>query len=225
MTSKDRKLYYFHIRHDWSEIGPDCPVTYVNADNEWQAIAGTLDGLPIPDKMYNDSILPRDETSQEGGVITPERLIAAFTFQPYLHEEVRRQLRSQIRVWNFVPPHKQIAFLRQLMEHFATLPCFSNNDQILLKLASRGTKLVSCESQALHQEFVRYGREWNRKRFLRNLFQRNEFMATQIDFSLRPGETGVLFLGHLHGTDNDMLKRLLKKRIVVEEMNQCRALE
>jgi hypothetical protein len=122
------------------------------------------------------------------------------------------------------------------MGDFATLRCFSNNDRILLKLASKGVRLVACESQTLRLDFEKncallkesFGsahHQQDAQRLLEAMFQRNEFIAGQIDDSLKSGEIGVLFLGHLHNVDNDMVNRLTTLQISVEEKNECRASE
>lgn len=234
--TNDRKLYYFHIQHDRCEMGKDCPPGCVNADEEWQAIEETLESLPTPHKMYNDSFLFKSGSPRDEAIVSSKELICAFTLQPYLSDDERKLLQAQAHIGADVRQDEQTTFLQQLMGHFATLPYFSNNDRVLLKLASRGTNLVACESQALRLDFEKsrasleasFGSAHDTQdacNLLGVVFQRNEFIAGQIALSLKPGETGVLFLGHLHGTDSDMVKRLKSWGILVEEKNECQALE
>ncbi len=236
MTTRNRKLYYFHIQHDRSEMSADCPHTYVNADNEWQAIERTLQSLPTPEKMYNDSFLFKSGGPQDAEIVRPHELICAFIVQPYLSKNNQEKLLAQIRKASGRPQGSQAAYLRRIMGNFSTLPYFSNNDRILLKLASRGTNLVACESQALHQDSERcslslkksFGSErhvQDASDLLRITLQRNEFIAGQIDLTLKPGETGVLFLGHLHGINGHMAGQIETLGIPVEQMNECRASE
>ncbi len=233
---RKRIIYYFHIQHDSSEVGEDCPASYVNADAEWRAIEDILEGLPIPDKMYNDSFLDKSGSPQDEEIVSPEQLVCAFAVQPYLSDDEQQRLQNQIRAGASVRHNERTAFVQQLMGNFATLPCFSNNDRILLKLASQGVKLVACESQTLRLDFAKncaslkesFGsahHERDAQSLLEVMFQRNEFIAGQIDVSLKSGEIGVLFLGHLHNVDNDMVNRLTALQIPVEEKNECRASE
>jgi hypothetical protein len=230
-----RKLYYFHIQHDRSELGGNCPVSYQNADDEWQAIEQSLKSLPTPNKMYSDSFLPKDENQQHEEVVaSPIQLIFGVILQPYLTDDERALLLAVVQKDTSVRTDEQAAF--RLMSDFAILPCFSNNDRLLLKLASKGTKLVACENEVLcrDSEMRRADLEvsWgsprgilDAQRLLQVMFWRNEFIARQIDLSLKSGEIGVLFLGHLHNVDNDMVKRLSSYRITVEEKNECRGHE
>ncbi len=232
-----RKLYYFHVQHDLCEIGRDCPSGYVNADDEWQATEETLETLPAPDKMYNDSFLFKGKGPQDEEIVeTEEELIRIFIRQPHLSNDEQNLLQRLAQLGAHLPQDAKTTFLQQLMGHFAALPCFSNNERVLLKLALRGTKLVACESAVIYREFLRrraaliesFGSERYTQEvcnLLRNTFQRNEFIAGQIDLTLKPGEVGVLFLGHLHGAGQDMVKRLNHLRIPVEEENECKALE
>jgi hypothetical protein len=233
---KDRELYYFHIQHDRCEMGKDCPASYVNANDEWRAIEETLESLPTPHKMYNDSFLPKDENSQHEEIVSLAHLMCAFTLQPYLRDDERKLLQAQLRMCAMVRQDEQIIFLKQLMGDFATCASFSNNDRILLKLASRGTKFVACESQERFRQYERcraalkalLGSAYHtqeERRLLEAVFRRNEFISGQIGLSLKPGEVGVLFLGHLHNAENDMVKRLTSLQIPFEEKNECRASE
>jgi hypothetical protein len=195
--TKKRKLYYFHIQHDGSEIDEYYRrvTDGINVDQEWRAIKRTLENLATPNKMYNDSFLLKAKG-------------------PHVVETL---LPIQLREVLAAKPHP-----------------LSNNDRALFDLASRGVTPVACESKTL------YDNSWQHinsimtrsgsgvyaqdvERMLDLAFQRNEFISGQIDRSLRPGETGVLFLGHLHGFRNDMLERLTASGIQVEEKNQCRA--
>ncbi len=236
MRTNDRKLYYFHIQHDRCEMDGDCPRTYVNADEEWLAIESTLESLPTPDKMYNDSFVFKSGGSRDEEIIGPLQFMIALVHQNYTSRNSREMVVAQIRKSAGMRHETQSAYLRQLMGHYSALTCFSNNDRLLLKLASRGTNIVACESQVLHQESDRSVSSLTESlgstcgaqhalNLVRITLQRNDFIAGQIDLTLKPGETGVLFLGHLHGINGHMVKRLTDLGVPVEEMNECRASE
>jgi hypothetical protein len=234
--TNERKLYYFHIQHDRSEMDKDSPSTIANADEEWRAIEETLESLPAPRKIYSDSFLFKDRSPREQEIVSIGHLICLVLLQPYLSDDEKRLLKSQVQMSARVRKDPQQAFLLQLAEHFVTLPYFSNNDRLLLKLGSKGSSLVACESREIHSESSRcltaflesYGSERHTRdacNILRIMFQRNEFIAGQINLTLKPGEAGVLFLGHLHNVNGDMVERLDSLQVPVEEMNECRAPE
>ncbi|GEM_PF-1962925 len=50
---------------------------------------------------------------------------------------------------------------------------------------------------------------------------RNEFISNEIDRSLAPGETGVLFLGSFHNIENRMVEQLQSLGIKVDVQNEC----
>ncbi len=238
----DRKLYYFHIQHDRCELDAGCPLTYINADDEWHAIEVTLESIPTPDKMYNDSFIYKSEGPQVEEIVPLRQLVIAFVVQHYLSKNDQKLLLTHVRKEaSFKSEDESLSdaettSLHQLLGYFATLSCFSSNDRVLLRLASRGTNLVACESQALRLDFERcrasleasFGsahQSQAARNLLSHTFQRNAFIAGQIALSLKQGEIGVLFLGHLHGANGDMVKRLASLGIPVEEKNECRASE
>lgn len=85
----------------------------------------------------------------------------------------------------------------------------SRNHRLLLKLQARGAILMGSESPELLVEeyhvataaFAAPGaRQENRQQRLRDLLleKRDRYIAERIHATLRPGETGILFLGMLH---------------------------
>ena len=97
----------------------------------------------------------------------------------------------------------------------------SPNHQLLLSLMKRGATLMGTESPELLLEEYRLvqqvlaakdpeeaarveARHGARSRSL--LARRDEYIARRINGSLRPGETGLLFLGMLHSLDSRLAK-------------------
>lgn len=91
-----------------------------------------------------------------------------------------------------------------------------HNDTALFKLGKRGSALVMCEDAELHR--LCFLSNLYRDK-LRYMFQRNAFIACQINRSLLDGEHGVLFLGSLHNLENDMVNLLDNNGIEVIQHN------
>lgn len=94
----------------------------------------------------------------------------------------------------------------------------SPNDLVLFKLSQKGCSLVLCESKELHD--LQWEPDITHKGKIFVMLDRNKFIADEIDKSLEPGETGVLFLGTLHNLGNNMVERLETLGINVEEQNE-----
>ena len=197
-----RMLYYFHIEHTSRENGkeskdhrgwmknsreyPDIQIL-----REWRQIEQTLDTLPTPNKMYND---------------------------------------SNVKKWANGPPETILPCRVGLFELLDILDrrrsCYPNpdyivglgpNDLMLISLSKKGCFLVRCESEKLHSSQFKH---LDDKLYqVSIMFDRNEFIAKEIDKSLKLGEIGVLFLGTLHNLGNHMVEKLQSHGIDVEELN------
>jgi hypothetical protein len=94
----------------------------------------------------------------------------------------------------------------------------SPNDLVLFKLSQKGCSLVLCESKKLHD--LQWEPNITVERKIEVMLRRNKFIADEIDKSLEPGETAVLFLGTLHNLENNMVEKLQALGINVEEQNE-----
>jgi hypothetical protein len=91
----------------------------------------------------------------------------------------------------------------------------NRNQQLLLRLMSRGATLMGTESAALLVQEYQLARQSltarparsagvARQRRLKSealLRRRDQFMAQRINYTLQPDETGILFLGMLHALE------------------------
>lgn len=113
----------------------------------------------------------------------------------------------------------------------------SLNHKIILELVKRGAKVVKTEDGALLKKeyflvkdlseasnilggIIAYLRLKRRQGKL--LFQRDKFVAKRIDKTLKPGETGIVFLGANHNVVS-ILSTLQMKVIKIKEPGKIRA--
>jgi hypothetical protein len=89
----------------------------------------------------------------------------------------------------------------------------SRNYRLVKSLVARGAALMGTElgellveEYSLQKEMLEQGRDSDETRELAAslLARRDHFIARRIDDTLRPGETGILFLGMVHGLDEHL---------------------
>jgi len=193
----DRMLYYVHIMHTRSELGKESKdhrgwivPPDIQIFREWKQIKQTLETLPTPNKMYNDSVVKKWAKGAPE-IILPCRV--GFELLDILDR----------RTSCYPNPDYLVGL--------------GPNDMALIDLSKRGCFLVRCEDRNLHcAQFKHLDDELFQ---VTAMFDRNEFIAKEIDKSLQSGEIGVLFLGRLHNLGNHMVRRLRAHGIVVEELN------
>ncbi|HLA37768.1 MAG TPA: hypothetical protein VJZ02_04800 [Candidatus Brocadiales bacterium] len=105
----------------------------------------------------------------------------------------------------------------------------SRNHQILLRLAQQGAELVGTEDpQLLKEELTiiskeargeRSSPEEYKKGVMERLEKRDNFIARRIDETLKPGETGILFIGMLHKV-NTRLPKDIQVELFLDHLGQ-----
>lgn len=195
---RNRVIYYFHIQHGADEM----PGRYATTDdikyhNGWDEIERTLDCLPTPNKVYNDSI----KKSRNEGVIEeipPEALIQFLSKQPDTRNY--RLLKSLAKRGTVLVACESEDLHREQ---------FDNQAMIDGKYGPAG--LVSTDDMNSKIEIMR---------------KRNVFIAGQIDNSLEPGEVGLLLLGHSHNYQHHMENLLTTlENLELHVMNECKCID
>ncbi|HHT9119671.1 MAG TPA: hypothetical protein ACFYD3_03875 [Candidatus Hypogeohydataceae bacterium YC41] len=105
----------------------------------------------------------------------------------------------------------------------------SRNHQILLKLVQQGAELVGTEDpKLLREEYntiskvarqARDNLEEYKKGVTERLEKRDSFIAQRINETLKPGETGILFIGILHKV-NARLPKDIQVELFMEHLRQ-----
>lgn len=105
----------------------------------------------------------------------------------------------------------------------------SRNHQILLRLVGQGAELVGTESpKLLQEEYSAISREARgerdspeeyKKRVMERLEKRDDFIIQRIDETLKPGETGILFIGMLHKV-NTRLPKDIQVELFLDHLGQ-----
>lgn len=106
----------------------------------------------------------------------------------------------------------------------------SRNHQILLRLAQQGAELVGTEDpQLLKEELTTISKEVGgersspeeyKKGVMERLEKRDNFIARRIDETLKPGETGILFIGMLHKV-NTRLPKDIQVELFLDHLGQA----
>ena len=105
----------------------------------------------------------------------------------------------------------------------------SQNHQILLRLAQQGAELVGTEDpQLLKEELTTISKEVGgersspeeyKKGVMERLEKRDDFIARRINETLKPGETGILFIGMLHKV-NTRLPKDIQVELFLDHLGQ-----
>jgi len=105
----------------------------------------------------------------------------------------------------------------------------SRNHQILLRLAQQGAELVGTEDpQLLKEELTTISKEVGgersspeeyKKGVMERLEKRDDFIARRINETLKPGETGILFIGMLHKV-NTRLPKDIQVELFLDHLGQ-----
>lgn len=165
----ERMLYYVHIMHTRRELGkeskdhrgwtkpPDIQIL-----GEWKQIEQTLDTLPTPNKMYNDSHVKKWANGP------PEIILPCRVGFELLDVLDRRK--------SCYPNPDYLVGL-------------GPNDMALIDLSKKGCFLVRCENENLHS--AQFKHLDDKLYQVTTMFDRNEFIAKEIDKSLKSGEISI----------------------------------
>ena len=154
-----------------------------------------------------------------------QHLRALATFWRKLEEQVE-ELRlpyERVRLYQDGLPYcgREAEIVRTLAE------AGSLNCRLLLKLMNRGARITGTESPELLLEEYNLARTalagGNRRKpagradpHQRVLELRDRYIATRIDQTLEPGETGLIFLGMLHSLDHRLAADVRVKQVRVK---------